>query len=74
MHNIQSLQPNIKQSFFIFRDKLAVLQTLASTVNRVSSSVHHGNKSSCPSQVIALHTGGSSTLAINEGWDFYICF
>lgn len=74
MHNIQSLQLSINQSSFMFRDKLAVLQTLASTVNRVSSSVGHGNRSSCPSHAIALCSGGSSTLAINERWDFYIHF
>lgn len=43
----------------MFRDKLAVLQTLASTVNRVSNSGDHGNRSSCPSHAIALHSGVS---------------
>ena len=59
----------------MFRDKLAVLQTLASTVKRVSSSVDCGNSLSCPSHAVALHSEAlTSTLARNERWDFSICF
>lgn len=38
----------------MFRDKLAVLQTLAATVNRVSSSVDNGRRFSCPPLAVAL--------------------
>lgn len=42
----------------MFRDKLAVLQTLASTVNRVSGSVGHGDGAGCPFCAVALCSGG----------------